>query len=69
MADSVQQWLADNGFGDITRREAVTGGSINISSRLYLSPGDPVFLKQHDNAPDQMFIAEAAGLNALGQAS
>lgn len=69
MADKVQRWLADNGLGDITSREAVTGGSINISSRLYLSQGGPVFLKQHDSAPDQMFIAEAAGLNALRQAS
>ena len=68
MAEQVQRWLTDNGFGQVTRKERVAGGSINISSRLYLSDGRRVFLKQHDSAPAQMFIAEAAGLSALRQA-
>ena len=68
MAEQVQQWLADNGFGQVSRTERVAGGSINISSRLYLSDGRRLFLKQHASAPAQMFIAEAAGLSALRQA-
>ena len=47
----------------------MAGGSINISSRLYLSDGRRVFLKQHDSAPAQMFMAEAAGLSALREAN
>ena len=68
MTKHVQRWLVDNDFGQVTRKERVAGGSINISSRLYLRDGRRVFLKQHDSAPAQMFIAEAAGLNALHQA-
>lgn len=67
MADRVQQWLADNGYSDISKREPVAGGCINASYLLTLSDGNRVFLKQHNSPPVNMFTAEAAGLSALGQ--
>lgn len=67
MTARLQQWLADNGYGDISKREPVAGGSISASYRLTLSDGRRVFLKQHSNPPAELFSAEAAGLSALRQ--
>jgi len=67
MADRIQVWLLDNGFGNIVRLESVGGGCINNTTRLHLDEGKSVFLKQHDQAPDGMFRSEAVGLAALKQ--
>ena len=67
MAERIQLWLLDNGFGNIVRQESVGGGCINNTTRLHLDEGRSLFLKQHDQAPDGMFLSEAVGLNALKQ--
>ncbi len=67
MAERIQVWLLENGFGNIVRQESVGGGCINNTTRLHLDEGRSLFLKQHDQAPDGMFLSEAVGLNALKQ--
>ena len=63
--DRIDIWLAENGFGRIVRRESVGGGCINNSTRLHPDRGESLFLKQHDQPPENLFHTEAAGLNAL----
>ena len=67
MTASFALWLADNGFGNIVRQEAVGGGCINDTQRLTMDAGASIFLKQHGQSPDGMFHAEAVGLAALGE--
>jgi fructosamine-3-kinase len=68
MMDRIEIWLAENGFGEVVRKEPVGGGCINNSTRLHVDQGKSLFLKHHDQAPDGMFSAEAIGLDALESA-
>ena len=65
MFNRIQYWLADNGFGNIVRQEPVSGGCINNTARLFLDKSKTLILKHYERAPDGMFYAEAAGLDAL----
>ena len=67
MPQSLEDWLLDNGYGAIRRRQMLGGGCINDVSRLYTSRGT-IVLKQNSAAPGDMFRAEAEGLEALAAA-
>ena len=67
MTNRIALWLADNGFGKIVRQQSVGGGCINDSRRLHLDTGKSLFLKQHTQAPEDMFHSEAASIAALGK--
>ncbi len=67
MTQTYQNWLIENGFGEITHLEPLSGGSINDVSRIQTSQG-PVILKHNLAAPEDMFQAEATGLEILAEA-
>ena len=67
MTNRIALWLADNGFGKIVRQQSVGGGCINDSRRLHLDTGKSLFLKQHTQAPEDMFHSEAVSIAALGK--
>lgn len=50
---------------DIVRADGVSGGDINDAFRVELADKRVVFVKSHDDAPEGMFAAEAAGLEWL----
>lgn len=66
MTQTYQNWLLDNGFGEITHLEPLAGGSINDVSRIQTSRG-PVILKHNLAAPEDMLQAEATGLQVLAE--
>jgi protein-ribulosamine 3-kinase len=49
----------------IVSSATVSGGCINQASKLTLSNGEQVFQKENSSTFDNMFFAEAAGLDAL----
>lgn len=63
--DLVQNWLGENGFGNITGVRPVGGGCINNGSVLQTQSGNSFFLKTNPHAPGDMFIREGEGLLAL----
>ena len=67
MKEHFASWLADAGYGEIIRVEALPGGCINNTARLHLDRGLSVILKYNVSAPAELFHAEAAGLAALSQ--
>lgn len=67
MPQSLEDWLLDNGYGAIRRRQMLGGGCINDVSRLCTSRGT-IVLKQNSAAPGDMFRTEAEGLEALAAA-
>ncbi len=64
MPRTPENWLHDNGYGEIQQHRILAGGCINEVSRLHTARGT-VILKQNSAAPMDMFAAEASGLNAL----
>lgn len=59
-------------FGDggrIVSRRSVSGGDINAAAQLTLAEGREVFIKENRADLENMFIAEALGLRALGEVS
>lgn len=64
MTRTFEDWLLDNGYGEIRQRQPLGGGCINDVSRLHTSRGT-IVLKQNPAAPRDMFLAEAEGLKAL----
>ena len=68
MQQGIQLWLRNNGYGEVTRMETLSGGCINRSSRLHFDQAAPLVLKQNDQAVAGMFRAEAVGLQALASA-
>lgn len=69
MDPQLQNWLLENDYGQIIRSEGVSGGSINETGRLYLDKSRSLFIKRQNNAPEDFFSAEAAGLKALQPAT
>ncbi len=57
------------GGAEITSIAPIGGGMVCRAARVNLSSGWSLFAKWHANAPDGMFAAEAAGLEALGRAT
>lgn len=66
--NSCEKWLAEQGFGSVTQEESLAGGCINDVRRIRLNSGQTLVLKQNSRAPRDMFMAEAAGLQALAAA-
>ena len=62
---AVQEWLEENGYGGVTRRQAVSGGCINSGAVLETGSGQRFFLKTNTSNPADMFEREAQGLEAL----
>ena len=57
--------MAENGFGEVTRQRAASGGCINQGRHLETRSGQSFFLKTNVSAPPLMFAREAEGLAAL----
>ncbi|MEX2468813.1 MAG: fructosamine kinase family protein [Pseudohongiellaceae bacterium] len=68
MVNRLSAWLNENGFGVVVREEPLGGGCINNVTRLCLDSGRSVVLKYQQNPPDDLYIAETAGLKALAAA-
>lgn len=68
MSPHIQQWLRKNGFGTNFQQKTIGGGSICDTSRLSFSDGRTVILKCCEQAPAELFSAEALGLSALKDA-
>jgi protein-ribulosamine 3-kinase len=64
--ESVLEWLAREGFGELRSTQPVSGGCINNGARLQTKSGKSFFLKTNRQAPPDMFAREAEGLTALG---
>lgn len=64
---AVERTLADRSdrAPRVENATRVSGGCINPSARLRLDDGRNVFVKWNTQAPDSMFVTEAAGLDAL----
>ncbi len=61
----VSTWVEDQGQGQLTSMKSVGGGCINNGARLFTSTDQTYFLKQNRSAPEDMFLREAEGLEAL----
>ena len=65
LPNAVSTWIEDHGYGEISSVTPVGGGCINNGVRVISSTGDSFFVKLNTNAPDDMFLREAEGLQAL----
>jgi protein-ribulosamine 3-kinase len=63
--EPVQAWLQDNAYGKVLGVKPVGGGCINNGAVLQTQTGDSFFLKTNTRAPEDMFLREAEGLEAL----
>lgn len=64
----VQAWLDTEGFGQVAHTHPVSGGCINNGVRLETTSGRTFFLKTNQEAPKNLFAAEAEGLAEFGKA-
>ncbi len=64
----VNDWLNKNGYGEVTHIQTVGGGCINHACRLDTQSGMKFFLKLNNDAPADLFVREAEGLQALSLA-
>lgn len=62
---AVRGWLEEHEFGVIAEQRPVGGGCINHGTRLLSEKGQRFFLKQNSDAPEDMFVREAEGLEVL----
>lgn len=58
-------WLNEQGYGEVTGSTPVGGGCINNGMRLTTTSGTTFFVKLNSSAPEDMFVREAEGLQAL----
>lgn len=65
----MERWLRQAGRGTIVAFTPAAGGCISQAGVLSLADGDSLFLKYHAAAPEDFYAAEAAGLDALRNAS
>jgi len=61
----VSFWLIEEGFGSVRSFDPVGGGCINQVARLTTQSGQTFFIKTNRQAPQDMFLSEAEGLNEL----
>jgi fructosamine-3-kinase len=61
----VKVWLASSGQGELLRASPVGGGCIHKAQILHTVAGGRFFLKTNQSAPEDMFLREAEGLQAL----
>lgn len=61
----VQDWMIENGEGEVLSADPVGGGCIHQARRLRTAAGGCFFLKTNPDPPTGIFDAEAAGLKAL----
>ncbi len=64
--DSIEHWLKNELDTDIARMEPLSGGDICDTTRVITTGGRDICVKQQASAPSDFFLAEAAGLEALG---
>lgn len=62
---AVVDWLATQGYGEVTQSQGIAGGCINNGARLRTTTGTRFFLKTNRNCPPDMFVREVTGLKAL----
>jgi len=64
---SLQQWLAQQGLGNIEQTESLAGGSINQVLQVTTTTDEHFVLKLNPNCADDFFLAEARSLQLLGR--
>ena len=67
MTQLTNDFLVPFGYGEILRKERVSGGCINECWRLLLDSGKSHFLKVNNHAPAEFFAAESKSLEALAK--
>src|SRR5690606_40188176 len=60
---SLQQWLAQQGLGNIEQTESLAGGSINQVLQVTTTTDEHFVLKLNPNCADDFFLAEARSLD------
>lgn len=60
----LKQWLEQNGL-KVASVQTCSGGCISDTLKLHLQNGERLFVKQLEDAPADLFEAEAEGLRAL----
>lgn len=68
IAEAVQRYVRERGWGTVHGAQAVGGGCINDGRVLTTERGPQLFLKTNASAPPEMFTREAEGLIALAEA-
>lgn len=66
LPQAVTEFVAAQGWGNITQMQPVSGGCINDGRILRTATGPALFLKLNPGAPPDMFQREAEGLAAIG---
>ena len=67
MEEIIQQWLLDNGYGQILHDGVFTEGGPNNFGCLYFDRGRSVFVKCREQAIPDFYHAETTGLQALSE--
>ncbi|MBD3617332.1 MAG: fructosamine kinase family protein [Gracilimonas sp.] len=68
LPEALQHRIESELNAEILSQKSVHGGDINHAVKLTLDTGDPVFVKWNENAPENMFLVEARGLELLSSA-
>ncbi|MBZ0304747.1 MAG: fructosamine kinase family protein, partial [Anaerolineae bacterium] len=66
--EAVVHFLVEEGFGEITSVEPLTGGVANLTRRITTTAHISFVLKQNAERWENLFSCEAAGLAALREA-
>lgn len=64
---AIQQWLLDNGYGQVMRDNAFAEGRSVNYGQLHLDRGRSVFVKTREPVIPGFFVAETEGLKALAE--
>ncbi len=65
LPNTVIDWLREQGWGEVTRAEPLSGGDISMVRRLTLPSGRSAVLKTNPAVPSDFFACEAEGLAVL----
>lgn len=65
----IEQRLVQRGLGRIDAVESLPGGCICVAQKINTDSGHQLFIKTHQQAPAQLFPAEAQGLQSLRAAT
>jgi len=66
---AVLEWCRENGWGEVQYTVSLSGGDVSRTLRLEMGNGRSVVLKVKPDAPPDMFVREAEGLDALANAN
>src|SRR5690349_1508314 len=68
LPNALATFFEKENFGTLVKKEILTGGNINQTSRITTSSGTSFILKENAKSPERLFECEAAGLQLLQEA-